>query len=114
MPPCFAHGNQPADPLLRYRTIGGMQGMYEVREAARKFLLRQRAPVHGKWIALLPDVRIFVPACAVSLRARWAVASDPAPDMRGVMVSCPKSAAKQYQQWDVFVGVGTSPKPGAK
>lgn len=111
---CFANSDDRADPLLRYRTIGGMQGMYEVREAARKFLLRQRAPAQGTWIALLPDVRIFVPTCAVPLRTRWAVASDQAPDMRGVMVSCPQSTAKHYKQWGAFVGVGTSPKRGAQ
>lgn len=42
-PRCFADGVQPiqsADPLVRYRTIGGMQELYEVREEDGKFLER--------------------------------------------------------------------------
>jgi hypothetical protein len=122
-PPCFADGvqpaqpaqsDQPADPLLRYKTIGGMQGMYEVREEASKFLKRQPPPAQGEWAALLPDVRTFVPTCAVPFRTRWAVASDREEGMPGVMVICAKSTDKKYKKWDAFVGAGAAPKSGAK
>ena len=103
-PGCFADGVHPADPLLRYRSIDGMQGMYEVREEARKFLARQTPPVGGPWVALLPDVRTFVPTCAVPFRTRWAVATDRGASIPGVMVACPKSTDKAYRKWSVFVG----------
>ena len=108
-PQCFADGVRPADPLLRYRTSGGMQGMYEVREEARKFLKRQPPPVQGKWAALLPDVRTFVPTCAVPLRTRWAVPSDGEEGGTGVIVTCQKSTDKKYKKWNAFVAVSASP-----
>ena len=116
-PPCFADGvgpAQPADPLLRYKTIGGMQGMYEVREAARQFLTRQPEPARGEWTALLTDVRTFVPTCAVHLQTRWALASEREQGMPGVMVVCPKSTDKTYTKWAVFVGTGIYPIDRAK
>lgn len=121
--PCFADGVRPdqpaqsdqlADHLLRYKTIGGMQGMYEVREEARKFLKRQPPPAQGEWAALPPDVRTFVPTCAVPFQTRWAVASDHEEEMPGVMVICSKSTDKKYKKWDAFVGAGTAPKSAAK
>lgn len=112
-PLCFADGARPAqqaDPLLRYKTIGGMQGMYEVREEARKFLKGQPPPAQGEWAALLPDVRTFVPTCAVPFQTRWSVASDHEGGMPGVMVRCAKSTDKKYKKWDAFVGAGIEPK----
>lgn len=111
--PCLADGVQQADPLLRYRTTGGMQGMYEVREEARKFLSRQPPPAQGEWTALLPDVRTFVPTCAVPFKTRWAVESDHEAGLPGVMVTCPKSTDKKYRKWDAFVGATSAPKTGA-
>lgn len=116
-PRCFADGvqsAQPDDPLLRYKTIGGMQGMYEVGEEARKFLRRQPPPAKGAWVALLLDVRTFVPTCAAPFRTRWAVAADHEDGMPGVMVICPKSTDKTYKKWTAFVGAGVWPKSGAK
>lgn len=113
-PQCFADGVRPADPLLRYRTAGGMQGMYEVREEARKFLRRQPAPGKGEWAALLPDVRTFVPTCAVPLRTRWAVPSDGEEGRTGVVVTCHKSTDKKYKKWDAFVGASASINGKAK
>jgi hypothetical protein len=106
----MAGGVESSDPLLRYRTTGGMQGMYEVREEARKFLSRQAPPTRGVWVASIPDVRIFVPTCAVPFKTRWAVASDHEQGMPGVMVVCRKSTDKQYKRWNVFVGVDASAK----
>ena len=91
-----------------------MQGMYEVREAARQFLTRQPAPARGEWTALLTDVRTFVPTCAVPLQTRWALASDREQGMPGVMVICPKSTDKAYTKWAAFVGAGVSPIDRAK
>ena len=113
-PRCYADGVQSGDPLQRYRTIGAMQGMYEVREEARKFLRSQQPPPQGEWTALLPDVRTFVPTCAVPFRTRWAVASDHEETMPGVMVICPKSTDKTYNKWNAFVGVGSSPSSGPR
>ena len=113
-PRCFADGVQAADPLLRYRTTGGMQGMYEVREAARKFLARQAPPPEGAWVASMPDVRIFVPTCAVPFKTRWAVESDNEAGMPGVMVICPKSTDRTFKKWDAFVGADASHKSGTK
>ena len=91
-----------------------MQGMYEVREEARKFLKQQPPPAQGEWTALLPDVRTFVPTCAVPLRTRWAIASDHEEGMPGVMVICPKSTDKTYKKWNAFVGAAISPTSAAK
>lgn len=88
--------------------------MYEVREEARKFLARQPPPAQGEWTALLPDVRTFVPTCAVPFQTRWAVASDHEEGMPGVMVICPKSTDKKYKKWDAFEGAGAAPKTVAK
>lgn len=53
-----------ADPLENNRTTGGVQGMFEVRAAARQFLQRQASPGSIRWLALLPDARTFIPTCA--------------------------------------------------
>jgi hypothetical protein len=90
-----------------------MQGMYEVREAARTFLKRQPAPPQGEWTALLPDVRTFVPTCAVPFATRWALGSDHEEGMPGVMVICAKSTDKNYKTWKAFVGAGAAPRSAA-
>lgn len=63
-----------ADPLENNRTTGGVQGMFEVQAAAHQFLQRQASPGSSRWLALLPDARTFVPACA---GVAVAVAKDP-------------------------------------
>ena len=102
--PCRADGLHPADPLENYRTTKGVQGMFAVRAAAIAFLKGQPAPKDGHWLALLPDVRTFVPSCAVPLRTRWAVAADQETPMPGVLVSCPRSTDKSITTWNAFVG----------
>jgi hypothetical protein len=98
-----------ADPLENNRTTGGVQGMFEVRAAAHQFLERQASPGSSRWLALLPDARTFVPACAVPLGTRWAVAADHEAALPGVIVSCPRSTHRNYPTWNAFVGARSVP-----
>ncbi|WP_426105445.1 hypothetical protein [Massilia sp. TSP1-1-2] len=94
-----AHG----DPLLGYRGNAQFHGLYEVREAARAFLIKESVGRKAAYEAMDPDIRVAVPRCVVPLRARWARKSVEH-DQPGVEVFCRRSVAKKYARvWVVFV-----------
>jgi hypothetical protein len=92
-----------ADPLAQYRSNEQVHGLYEVREAARKFLVLEGVRKNGTYSAMDPDLRIVVPRCVVPLTARWA-RKTMYHEGPGVDVLCKKSVDRRYaRSWDVFV-----------
>ena len=99
--PCFAR-DEPAE-LLKYRTTKQDHGLYEIHQAARKFLNRQPRKKTGDWVAVGPDIRMQVPRCAVPLRTRWARESDDKENLPGVLVMCSRTIDRQAPHWAVLV-----------
>lgn len=114
--PAAADGSR--DLLVDNRTTKLDHGMYEIREAGREFLAKERRK-KGAWKALDPDIRAMVPRCAVPLRARWAVKAD-LEKSEGVEVRCVKSIDRRMRQWEIFVPAyrtveeADTPKPAAR
>jgi hypothetical protein len=98
------------------RSNGAVQGLYEIREAARDFVARQNATGGVIWQAGEPNLKVFVPRCAVDLQARWETirwpssgkGAEPAQHTRRVIaVSCARSVDRP-PKWDVHVPVSTA------
>lgn len=99
--PCFAR-DEPVE-LLKYRTTKQDHGLYEIHQAARKFLSRQPRKKSGDWVAVGPDIRMQVPRCVVPLRTRWARESDDKENLPGVLVICGKTIDRKSPHWAVLV-----------
>lgn len=77
------------DPLARYRTKGNRHGLYEIREAARNFISRERVKGRNEWQVGDPDILTVVWECDVPLRSSWRISDDG--KRTGVSVSCNKT-----------------------
>jgi hypothetical protein len=110
---------QPATGIDGMRSSDTVQGLYEIREAARAFVERENAARVGTgeaWEAGEPNLKVFVPRCAVPLAVRWhtirwsAVArngknGELVPHSRRVIaVGCARAVGRA-DQWDVHVPV---------
>lgn len=102
MLPAFAAPPGDADPLARYRNGPTIHGLYEIREVARDFLSRESARRNVLLTPMDPDIRIFVPRCAVPLTAQWA-RKQVYHNQPGVDVICRKSVNEKQKTWEVFV-----------
>jgi hypothetical protein len=90
-----------------------VQGLYEIREEARKFVAQENARTHGGWVASDPNLKIFVPRCEVPLTARWHEIwwFDPVKSgelsrrsRRVIAVVCTRTASSP-KEWSVHVPV---------
>ena len=97
----LAAAEDTRDLLGDNRTTKLDHGMYEIREAGREFLAKERRK-KGAWEAMDPDIRAIVPRCAVPLRARWAVMADLEKN-EGVEVRCMKSIDSKMRHWEILV-----------
>lgn len=92
------------DPLARYRTRGERHGLYEIREAARRFIERENGAKKSGWRVGDPDIRVVVWECAVPLKARWRSGEPGA--RPAVTVLCPRTLkAAPVKDWKVTVPV---------
>lgn len=89
-------------------------GLYEIREEARNFVARENARNRDQWEALEPNLKVFVPRCAVPLKARWdairwhAVSKSGELSQRSrrvVAVACTRTTVSASPAWDVHVPV---------
>ena len=88
-------------------------GLYEIREEARNFVARENARNRDQWEALEPNLKVFVPRCAVPLTARWDAIRWHAISKSGelsersrrvIAVTCTRAAGSS-PTWDVHVPV---------
>lgn len=95
------------------RSNDTVQGLYEIRERAREFVASENAKGEAKWNASEPNLKVFVPRCAVPLGARWDTIRWSSVDKRGelsehtrrlIAVTCARSVDRA-QKWDVHVPV---------
>ncbi|WHO75463.1 hypothetical protein [Rhizobium sp. BT03] len=85
-------------------------GLFEIREEARRFVAQENAKGPQQWDVLEPNAKVLVPRCAVPLRAQWTPKrlgrSEPS-----VMVICATAVANDVMShWDVPVPVRQKPK----
>ena len=88
-------------------------GLYEIREEARNFVARENARNRDQWEALEPNLKVFVPRCAVPLTARWheirmhvmSKSGEPSQRSRRVIAVTCTHAAGSLPTWDVHVPV---------
>ncbi|RTQ32835.1 hypothetical protein EJP69_19160 [Variovorax gossypii] len=106
----------PAAGIEDMRSHGSTQGLYEIRERARAFVAQHNAKGGVIWHAGEPNLKVFVPRCAVALDARWDTIRWSSTDARGavipqsrrvIAVRCARTVDPP-QQWDVHVPVTTN------
>lgn len=97
------------DPLSEYRTRGNRHGLYEIREAARDFISRERVKGRNEWQVGDPDIRTVVWECAVPLRSNWRISDEG--KRTGVSVSCNKTLDNApVPKWRVTVPIAPMKK----
>ncbi len=106
-----AAGQNVASPSKRWsidddRSADFKHGLFEIREEARAFVARENAAKGTKWEALEPNLKIFVPRCALPLKTKWA-SKDRGLSSPSVMVICEKTVADNHSksEWNVLVPV---------
>lgn len=92
------------DPLSEYKTRGNRHGLYEIREAARDFVDRERRMRRDEWQVGDPDIRVVVWECAVPLKSAWRVSEEG--KRTGVFVTCNKTLVNApVPKWRVTVPI---------
>jgi hypothetical protein len=87
------------------RTRGDIHGLFEIREAAVKFIAAENLKNGTRWQAMEPKRKILVAKCATSLHVKWVPKSH---GLSGpnVAVSCDKTVKPATQKkWEVFVPI---------
>jgi hypothetical protein len=95
------------------RTRGDIHGLFEIREAAVKFMAAENAKHGTRWLVLEPNRKILVAKCALPLHVTW-VPKTYGLSGPNVAVSCARTVKPAPQhKWDVFVPVDKSPQRAA-
>lgn len=85
-----------------FRSNEDVQGLYEIGTAAREWIAKENARQGTDWEAFGPNLKVFVPRCAVPLKVQWADRTRHF--HRGLSVICGKLVNSAYgKPWDVFV-----------
>ncbi|WP_231958606.1 hypothetical protein [Janthinobacterium lividum] len=99
-----------ATTLDEDRTRGDIHGLFEIRDAAVKFMAAENSKNGTRWRVLEPNRKILVTKCAVSLRVEWVPKSRGLPGSN-VAVSCAKTVKPTIQhKWEVFVPIAKGPQ----
>ena len=97
---CTASAQEP-DPLAQYHNRGDVQGLYEIREAARGFVAQENKKNKTNWVVIAPDMRFQVTLCSAPLKVKWLLKS---PHTSGphVSVSCSNTVNPKIEKsWNV-------------
>jgi len=87
------------------RSTSIKHGLFEIREEARRFISNENAKGLQQWEVMEPNLKTFVPRCAVPLKARWTPKSFGL-SRQSVMVICPTAIANiAMGSWYVHVPV---------
>lgn len=99
--PCAAR-----DYIDQLRSTESVHGLYEVREAARKFVTDENARNNTHWKVLEPNLKAQVAKCAVPLSAKWAPKSARMSG-KNVLIFCLRTVqkSKSEEQWTLAVPV---------
>lgn len=98
-----------AGTLDEDRTRGDIHGLFEIRDAAVKFIAAENLKNGTEWQALEPNRKILVAKCAASLHVKW-VPKSYGLSGSNVAVSCAKTVKPKVQnKWEVFVPVAKGP-----
>lgn len=98
-----------ATTLDEDRTRGSIHGLFEIREAAVRFIAAENLKNQTTWQVLEPNRKILVARCAVSLRVKW-VPKSYGLSGSNVAVVCSRTVEPRPQNtWQVFVPVAKGP-----
>lgn len=97
------------DYLDGYRNNGPIQGLYEIRAAARDFLKAQPPGKDGPRHAGALNLKMQVPRCVFPLQTRWATKYEHE-HLPAVLVVCTLSTSVDTRKWQVAVEAWT-PRP---
>jgi hypothetical protein len=102
-----------ASTLDEDRTRGDIHGLFEIKDAAVKFMAAENFKNGTQWQVLEPNRKILVTKCAVSLHVAWVPKSH---GLSGpnVAVSCAKTVKPTTKnKWEVFVPINMGPRRAA-
>ena len=103
-------GSALATTLDEDRTRGDIHGLFEIRDAAVKFISTENSKNGTSWQVLKPNRKILVAKCAVALRVKW-VPKSHGLSGANVAVNCDKTVKPTIQhKWEVFVPVDRGPQ----
>ncbi|MGK5049633.1 hypothetical protein ACQ4WP_27610 [Janthinobacterium sp. GB4P2] len=98
-----------ASTLDEDRTRGDIHGLFEIRDAAVKFIAAENLKNGTRWQAMKPNRKILVARCAVSLHVKW-VPKSHGLSGQNVAVSCDQTVNPTTQKkWEVFVPIDKGP-----
>lgn len=99
-----------ATTLDEDRTRGDIHGLFEIREAAVKFVAAENVKNGRQWQVLEPNRKILVTRCAAALQTAWAPKSQGLSG-QNVAVRCARTVQPTIQKnWQVFVPVAQETK----
>lgn len=84
------------------RTRGEIQGLYEIRKEAMKFMDQWNKSYGTSYELLEPNSKTFVPRCAVPLRTAWSE-ENKGQRLADVSVICDKTNFPGMKRWVVVV-----------
>jgi hypothetical protein len=94
----------PAHSIEQDRSTADKEGLYEIRQEARKFLVAHNKKNNTRFKALNPNLNETYPKCSTSLAVSWVPKSyglaQPA-----VFVRCKKSVSEHGRKWEAIVTV---------
>ena len=102
----FCFSKNIVDPIEQWHSTSTIHGLYEIREEARKFIIKENSINNTEWIVNDPNHKIIVSRCLVPLKVKW-VPNNYGLSKKSVFVYCEKTKLKG-DKWSVTLSVGSS------
>jgi hypothetical protein len=96
--------DMPPYSIERDRSTADKEGLYEIREEARKFITAHNKKHKTSFRALEPNLKAMYPKCSTRMTVSW-VPKSYGLSARSVFVSCKKSVSKHARKWEAIVPV---------
>ncbi len=107
-PPVVPEVTAPArttpDSIEQSRSTAKQEGLYEIRQEARKFLIAHNKKHKTTFKALEPNLKEQYPKCSAPLTVSW-VPKSYGLSRPAVFVRCKKSVSKHERKWETIVPV---------
>ena len=102
---------QPEPPysIEQSRSTAETEGLYEIRQAARRFLIAHNKKYKTTYQALEPNLKAQYPKCNAPMTVSW-VPKSYGLSSRAVFVRCKKSVSKHARKWEAIVPVARNGK----
>ncbi|MDN2712677.1 hypothetical protein O0880_24975 [Janthinobacterium sp. SUN118] len=98
-----------ASTLHEDRTRGDIHGLFEIRDAAVKFIAAENLKNGTGWQALEPNRKILVAKCALPLRVKWVPKSHGLSGAHVAVICSRTVKPAPLDKWEVFVPIVKGP-----